>query len=90
MDDALFDDPTCKDCVIHNICPTCYGMNYIERGNVYSRDKSMCAYIKVEKSATCKLHKQRIMSKDFDSITEREYLILRAIQEISEKLEVDL
>ena len=89
-DDTLFDDPTCRECVIHNICPTCYGMNYIERGKVYSRDKSMCDFIVAEKVAACKLHEQKIMSKDIDSITEKEYLILKAIQKISEELHIEL
>ncbi len=88
--DALFDDPMCTECAIHNICPTCYGMNFIERGTVYSRDKSMCDYIKAEKIAACKLHKQRILSKEFDSITDREYLILKSIKELSDRLQIEI
>ena len=80
--DELFDDPECKDCPIHNICPTCYGMNFIERGSVYSRDKSMCDFIKAEKLATCKLHESNIMSKRLEDITEKEYLILSSINSI--------
>ena len=73
-DDSMFDDPDCKECPIHNICPTCYGMNFIERGSLYSRDKNMCKFIIAEKIATCKLYKHRIMSKDINDISEQEYL----------------
>ena len=84
-DDSMFDDPDCKECPIHNICPTCYGMNFIERGSLYSRDKNMCKFIIAEKIATCKLYKHRIMSKDINDISEQEYLILKSIQVISER-----
>lgn len=80
--DELFDDPECKKCSIHNICPTCYGMNFIERGHVYSRDKSMCEFIKAEKLATCKLYEHKIMLKRLENITEKEYLVLSSINAI--------
>ena len=83
-DDKLFDDPECKDCPIHNICSTCFGMNFIERGCINSRDKAMCDFIKAEKLATCRLYKHKILAKDIDSVTEKEYLILKAIQKLSE------
>lgn len=82
-DDKQFDDPECGECPIHNICPTCYGMNFIERGDVSRRDKNMCEFIKAEKLATCMLHKQKILSKDIDSVTEEEYLVLKAIQHMA-------
>lgn len=80
--DELFDDPECRECPIHNICPTCYGMNFIERGHVYSRDKSMCEFVKAEKLAACKLHTHKIMSKQLEKITEKEYLVLSSINTI--------
>lgn len=89
MDDSLFDDTECKTCEIHNVCPTCFGMNFIERGEVYRRDKAMCEYIKAEITATCKLYKHRILSKNFDDITEKEYLILKAIETLSQTLDID-
>ena len=39
----------------------------------------MCDFIKVEKKAACKLNKQKILSKKLEAITEKEYLILSAI-----------
>lgn len=83
-DDALLEDPTCKECPIYNICTSCLGMNFIERGHLYSRDKTMCDFIKVEKKAACKLNKQKILSKKLEAITEKEYLILSAIDRIED------
>ena len=81
-DDNLYKDPDCGECPIYNICPTCFGMNFIERNHVRCRDKSMCEFIKAEKTATCRLFKHKITSKNFDDISEQEYLILSAIQKI--------
>lgn len=32
----------CMDCPFLAICPTCYGSNYIERGNISHRDMNLC------------------------------------------------
>lgn len=81
-DDNIYADSECKGCLIYNICPTCFGMNFIERDHVCCRDKSMCDFIKAEKVAACKLHKHLIMSKRFEDISEQEYLILSSIEKI--------
>lgn len=40
-------DVNCQDCIAVNICPSCYGSNYQETGNIYERDKSFCKLQKV-------------------------------------------
>jgi len=40
-------DPECADCLIANLCPTCYGINHLRTGNVTTRDKSMCDIRKI-------------------------------------------
>lgn len=40
-------DPDCADCLIANICPSCYGMNHLHTGNLTTRDKSMCDIRKI-------------------------------------------
>ena len=39
-------DKKCEDCGIYNICPTCYGSNYIQNGNFAVRDEYLCANTK--------------------------------------------
>lgn len=47
-DDALFQDPSCKDCKILRICKTCYGFNYRDRGSIVNRDRRACRMQLVE------------------------------------------
>lgn len=35
-------DAKCRNCVIRNACPTCYGNNYATTGDVYRRDMRLC------------------------------------------------
>ena len=37
----------CSKCLIYPTCPTCYGSNYIERGNIGSRDMNLCRLEKI-------------------------------------------
>lgn len=86
-DDSMYGDKSCENCKIYKICPTCYGMNFIERHDVGARDKRRCTYIKVEKEAMCRYKMMRIMSKDINSITEVEYLELHAAKELLQYFE---
>lgn len=85
-DNTLYEDTSCKECVIHNICPTCYGMNFIERGHPGIRDKRMCKFIFQEKIALSKLKKIEILRKKISDISEIEYLELKAIQKFENAL----
>lgn len=35
-------DPECDNCIIDNLCPTCYGLNFNQSGSMLKRDKSIC------------------------------------------------
>ena len=39
-------DKKCEECSIFNICPTCYGSNYMQSGNFAIRDEYLCANTK--------------------------------------------
>ncbi|MCM1176139.1 MAG: 4Fe-4S cluster-binding domain-containing protein [Bacteroidales bacterium] len=52
----------CKDCAFLPICPTCYGANYISRGNIAYRDMSICRLHKVRFVEVCKYEYSRIVS----------------------------
>ena len=41
-DDKQFVDVRCSQCPIVRVCNTCYGFNYINRGDVAKRDMGMC------------------------------------------------
>ena len=38
----------CKECIIRNVCPTCYGENFSATGNIHLRDKNMCELFRVQ------------------------------------------
>lgn len=80
--ESIYDDKNCVDCKIYKICPTCYGMNFLERQDIGIRDKRRCPYIKVEKEVLCNYKMKLIMSKKINLITEAEYLELSAVKEL--------
>lgn len=41
-----FLDSKCQNCVFKLACPTCYGSNYIENGNIYQKDENYCFLMK--------------------------------------------
>ena len=45
--DRMFDD-SCRECKLRQICRTCYGFNFNERGDVSKRDKTTCEMQLVE------------------------------------------
>lgn len=81
-EDSLYDDVSCKKCLIHNICPTCYGNNFIERGSIGKRDKRLCPFIMAEKEALSYYRIKQILRKDVAEISQEEYLELAAAKRI--------
>ena len=55
-------DEKCRGCVIRELCPTCYGANYVSSGSVYVKDKNMCKLTKLTMRATACL-----MAKKWDA-----------------------
>jgi len=55
-----FCDPECSTCKIESICPTCYGMNYIQTGNFLTKDKQLCEIVKIRAMATSYLRAKQI------------------------------
>lgn len=39
---------TCASCSLVNICPTCYGFNYMATGDISCREKEMCELFKIQ------------------------------------------
>ena len=40
-------DPKCKDCIVKAICPTCYGANFAQTGNMFIKDNNYCRLTKI-------------------------------------------
>ncbi len=55
-DDVNFRDPHCIDCICDSACPSCYGNNYLRTGTLFSRDKSLCKFRRVEAVAASWLY----------------------------------
>lgn len=41
-------DDKCNQCIVANVCPNCYGINFSTTGNMYSKDDGYCQMIKVQ------------------------------------------
>jgi radical SAM protein with 4Fe4S-binding SPASM domain len=67
-----FSDPNefiskeCSACALLAICSTCYGSNYIERGNIGIRDMSMCKLEKTRIFEIAKYEYDRIINDKTD------------------------
>lgn len=44
-------DARCKNCILVNSCPNCYGYNYAATGDIYKFDENLCNLIKMEYKA---------------------------------------
>lgn len=67
--ESLLSDCLCENCLVRNICPTCYAYNFVERGECCKRDHSLCLFYKsVIKSAAFyrmkRYSQQFLFSKD--------------------------
>ena len=87
-------DDKCNDCSILSICPTCYGNNLIERGNLSSRDKGLCNMFKIQALA-CSNLKANLLIKNLNipkSIKNASNVVeqIEAIKKIQKKITKDL
>ncbi len=79
--DVKLVDDKCASCPLYSICPTCYGVNYAESGNLYERDDAHCEINKRIILANAKIQYHKITAKD--QITVDDYYILKAIENIN-------
>ena len=69
-------DPNCKDCILYNICPTCYGSNYSSTGNIASRNLEQCNFSKVRAMACSYFEAKKILADTTHSSIDEKYLNL--------------
>lgn len=86
-DEAIYEDAACGECSIRRLCPTCYGMNFIERGNIRNRDKRLCGFNKINTLSICNLRYHELIDKPVSDFSEDEYAELKAIQYLYNKLQ---
>lgn len=75
-DDFVLKDGYCNNCVIKNICPTCYAYNFLERGKCNERDHHLCDFFKAIIKSAASIKVQRILK------TRNKYLEENIIKEI--------
>lgn len=71
----------CAACPALNICPTCYGSNFIARGNIAERDMSLCEFEKIRMAEVAKFEYNRLVNNPIDTSNltddEKRFLIRR-------------
>ena len=55
-----YGDPECVNCAIESLCPNCYGINYLNSGDMLKRDKSICKVTKLRALAVSYLRGMQI------------------------------
>ena len=81
-----FSDPECSGCSIESICPNCYGMNYLQSGNLLKRDKGLCKIVKMTTLASSYLLAKKIELGLIDLEKDTLYQTLKSIKIIQEKI----
>ena len=74
----------CKTCLLLKLCSNCYAANYQSTGHILKVDPNLCDFNKMCVLASAKIQYYRIMKKA--SFTQDDFLILKAISTIQEKL----
>ena len=78
----------CRSCQLLPICPSCYGSNYVARGDFAARDLSLCELHKIRFAEVAKYEYNRIVNDPTDIATlsnEEKYKRMRTLEGI-EKL----
>lgn len=79
-------DPKCKDCIAKAICPTCYGANYFQCGNIYMQDDNYCNLQKIIIRAQSFFRAQQWRRGEMQLSIEEEHILLDSILAIQQKL----
>ena len=75
-----FGDKKCLNCIFESICPTCYGMNYANNGNMFDRDKSICNIVKITALAVSYLRTKQIETNIVKMESNDLYQTIQAIE----------
>lgn len=90
-DDSQFFDSRCSRCIIYNLCKTCYGYNFKERGCLAKRDMAVCKMYKTEIYAICQFQKELLERvSGHRNLTFSENVRLEHILKIIENIELKI
>lgn len=81
-------DTKCRCCVIKNICPTCYGANYVESNNIYKHSDSYCKLTKIITKAKSYFRAQQWELGQIKLSKDDEIAMLNSILIIQNKLDL--
>ena len=70
----------CKTCPAIQVCPSCEGMNFETRGNVYANDRNYCRFIKIQVLANAAFKLKQYQLGQLDLTKEEEYRLLSNIR----------
>ena len=74
--------PTCKGCKFLQICPTCYGSNFIARGNIANRDMSVCELNKIRFKVVAQYQCTTILNDESVIDDEKKYARMKTLEGI--------
>jgi radical SAM protein with 4Fe4S-binding SPASM domain len=77
-----YSDPECSNCILESICPNCYGMNYVETGNILTRDKQLCEIFKIRAIAATYLKARQIEQNQTHMKPNELFNTIKAIKKI--------
>ena len=80
-------DDKCRDCIVVNVCPNCYGINFSTMGNMYSKDDGFCKMAKVQFMANAYFKYRQYVAGVFELLPEEEYRLLYNINQV-QKLKI--
>lgn len=80
-----FSDPECSNCILEPTCPNCYGMNFVNGGDILTRNKQLCEIVKIRAIAISYLKAHKI-EKNLEQFKPNEmFQTIEAIKEIQSK-----
>lgn len=81
-----FLDKKCQECVIKSICPTCYGANYLQYGNIYMQDDNYCNLQKIITKARSYFKGLQWKKGLLNLSDEEEHILLSSVLKIQKQL----
>ena len=72
-------DKKCQNCMLVDICPTCYGSNFLSTGNIFSKTDEFCNLTKIMIKATSFLKAKKWEAGQFKLSEYEELKLLEGI-----------
>ncbi len=79
-----FSDTSCSECMLEQICPNCYGMNYCISGDILRRERSLCDITKIRALAVSYLRAKQIEKGILNISPQETYQTIESIRKIQE------